>query len=60
MKSESTLLHGEVREHSRKPESFYELVDKICPGAKLELFGRQQREGWTCWGAESEKFDAGS
>jgi N6-adenosine-specific RNA methylase IME4 len=56
LSGQSTALQGEVREHSRKPESFYELVEGLCPGAKLEMFGREQREGWVVWGAENEKF----
>lgn len=57
---ESTLLTAKRREHSRKPEEFFALVESLCPGSKLELFARQPREGWTTWGAESEKFrDAG-
>lgn len=56
----STLLHGTVREHSRKPEEFYELVETLCPGAKLELFARERRPGWQAWGAETERFPARS
>jgi N6-adenosine-specific RNA methylase IME4 len=52
----STLLQGPVREHSRKPESFYTLVERICPGSKLELFARERRDGWETWGAECERF----
>lgn len=55
---DSTLLRGDVREHSRKPESFYELVDRTSPGSKLELFSRSARPGWAAWGAELEKFNA--
>lgn len=44
------------REHSRKPDEFYEMVEKHCPGAKLEMFAREPREGWARWGAESDKF----
>ena len=56
--SQSTLLQGPVREHSRKPEEFYGLVESLCPGRKLELFARQQRPGWEAWGAETDKFRA--
>jgi N6-adenosine-specific RNA methylase IME4/ParB-like chromosome segregation protein Spo0J len=56
----STLLTGPVREHSRKPEEFYELVETLCPGAKLELFARERRPGWQAWGAETERFPARS
>lgn len=58
--NESTELRGVVREHSRKPESFYDLVEKLCPGTKLEMFARDPREGWARWGAESELFAKGA
>ena len=56
--NESTILHSPRREHSRKPESFYQLVDKLCPDiTKLEMFARESRDGWDCWGDEALKFD---
>lgn len=54
---ESTVLYGSNREHSRKPESFYQLVESICPGErKLDVFARTRRNGWVSWGIETEKF----
>ena len=55
--NQTTLLLGHMREHSRKPDSFYELVESLCPGSKCELFARQSRKGWTTFGAESELFN---
>jgi len=55
--NETTVLHGPLREHSRKPDEFYALVEKLCPGSKVEMFCRQPRDGWSAWGAEREKFD---
>lgn len=46
------------REHSRKPEGFYRLVERASPGPRLELFARQRRPGWVCWGDEAGKFRA--
>lgn len=40
------------REHSRKPEQFYELVEQASPAPFLELFARRDRPGWTSWGNE--------
>ncbi|KAA2237701.1 MT-A70 family methyltransferase [Salinarimonas soli] len=50
---------GIRREHSRKPEAFYELVSRCCPGLRrrADLFARQSREGWDTWGNEATKFD---
>ena len=36
--------------HSRKPDEFYELVEKLCPGPIAELFARRPRDGWTTFG----------
>lgn len=36
-----------IREHSRKPDEQYELIEKCSFGERLELFARGPREGWT-------------
>lgn len=56
--NQTTIIRERRREHSRKPDAFYALVEALCPGSKLEMFARTSREGWTPWGAEKEKFDA--
>lgn len=50
--NQTTALHGPLREHSRKPDEFYRLVEALCPGSKVELFSRQAREGWVAHGNE--------
>lgn len=51
------LLDGIAREHSRKPEEFYQLVERASPGAaRADIFARQWRAGWTGWGDEIGKF----
>lgn len=47
-----------AREHSRKPERFYERAEAYADGPRLELFARQHRHGWTCRGDEVDKFGA--
>ena len=54
--NQTTLLNGPMREHSRKPDEFYRLVEALCPGMKCELFSREDREGWSAFGAEVGKF----
>lgn len=54
--NQSTILRAPRREHSRKPDEFYDLVEKLCPGSKVEIFAREPRKGWSSWGAEQEKF----
>lgn len=56
--NQTTVLSAPLREHSRKPEAFFVLVDGLCPGSKLEMFAREPRAGWSSWGAESERFGA--
>jgi len=43
---------GQIQ-HSAKPKIVYDTVEKMWPNTrKVELFAREQREGWTCWGNE--------
>ena len=39
--------------HSRKPDAFYEMVERVSPGPYLELFARRRRYGWDVWGNEA-------
>jgi N6-adenosine-specific RNA methylase IME4 len=41
------------REHSRKPDEQYALIEGCSPGPYLELFARGARPGWTVWGTEA-------
>jgi N6-adenosine-specific RNA methylase IME4 len=54
------LLAERKREHSRKPEAFYELIERCSPGPRLELFARYRRDGWTQWGDELAPPPAGT
>lgn len=56
LSNQSTIIYGPLREHSRKPDSFYELVESLCPGQKVELFARQIREGWAAHGNQLHTF----
>lgn len=51
------VLSAQRREHSRKPDQFYRLVEEVCTGSKLEMFARQRRHGWDAWGNEVDKFE---
>jgi len=50
------IIRESRREHSRKPEAFYDFIDRFCIGSKLDYFSRQHREGWETYGAEEGKF----
>lgn len=56
-KSVRELILAPVREHSRKPEEIYHRIREYCVGPYLELFARQERPGWDCWGNEKTKFN---
>jgi N6-adenosine-specific RNA methylase IME4 len=55
-KSVRQLIVAPRREHSRKPDEIHDRIQSLVAGPYLELFGRQQREGWTVWGNQSDKF----
>ncbi len=53
-----SVIEGQQRQHSRKPDRVHEIVDDRLPGArKLEMFARETRPGWAAWGDETTKFD---
>lgn len=53
-------FNAKVREHSRKPDEFYELVMRTSPGPRIDMFARQARDGFDVWGAEPDKFPGAS
>jgi N6-adenosine-specific RNA methylase IME4/ParB-like chromosome segregation protein Spo0J len=57
LEGQSTVLHARTRERGRKPDEFYQLVESLCPGSKIDLYARQSRPGWSTWGAEATLFD---
>jgi N6-adenosine-specific RNA methylase IME4 len=50
------IIREPRREHSRKPETFYRMVEEITIGRRLEYFSREQRKGWEVFGNDTEKF----
>lgn len=45
------------RQHSRKPDAFYALIDSLYPGLKkLDVFSREKRKGWSQWGNQPNHF----
>lgn len=53
-----SIIDGIAREHSRKPEEFYSLVETAAPGFsfRADLFARKRRPGWDAFGNETDKF----
>lgn len=51
------LIIEPVREHSRKPDEAYARALRYADGPHLELFSREDRDGWTTWGNETGKLN---
>jgi len=51
-RSQVNFLATRKREHSRKPDELYPIIEECSPPAYLELFARHHRKGWTQWGNE--------
>jgi N6-adenosine-specific RNA methylase IME4 len=49
------ILSTQKREHSRKPDELYDIIEGCSPGPFLEMFARGTRKGWDGWGNEAEK-----
>lgn len=50
------FLATQKREHSRKPDEFYGIVESCSPGPYLELFARGTHKGWTTWGDQADEY----
>ena len=48
------VLKTRKREHSRKPDEQYKIIENCSWGPYLELFGRGKRDGWTVWGNQAD------
>ena len=46
------IIESRKREHSRKPDELYEIIEDCSPGPYLELFARRTRPHWKQWGNE--------
>lgn len=55
-RTQVNYLATRKREHSRKPDEFYEIIEACSPGPYLELFARGPRKGWSVWGNQSEEY----
>lgn len=51
------FLATQKREHSRKPDELYDIIEACSPGPYLELFARGTRPEWMGWGNQSEEYD---
>ncbi|WP_300337513.1 MT-A70 family methyltransferase [Accumulibacter sp.] len=50
------IIRSMKREHSRKPDEQYALIESCSPGPRIELFARGSRAGWTTWGDQADQY----
>lgn len=52
-RSQVNIVETRKREHSRKPDEQYPLIERCSPGPRLEMFARYPQPGWEVWGDEA-------
>ena len=55
-RSQENLISSRKREHSRKPDEQYDIIESCSWGPRIELFARGPREGWFSWGNQAENY----
>lgn len=55
-RSQVNILKTMKREHSRKPDEMYQIIESCSPGPYLELFSRGKRSGWDVFGNQTEEY----
>ncbi len=55
-RSQVNIIKSMKREHSRKPDEQYEIIEACSPGPFIELFARGLRDGWTTWGNQAGEY----
>jgi N6-adenosine-specific RNA methylase IME4 len=53
-RTQVNLLSTRKREHSRKPDEIFDIIEACSPGQRLELFARGTRPGWRVWGNQAD------
>lgn len=54
-RSTVNMIETRKREHSRKPDEQYDLIESCSPGPYLEMFARYRHQGWSAWGNEADE-----
>ena len=55
-RSQENIISSRKREHSRKPDEQYDIIESCSWGPFLELFARGPRKGWVSWGNQAEQY----
>lgn len=57
-RTQVNIIKSRKREHSRKPDELYELIESCSPGPYLELFARgQHSKRWHVWGNQCDDYE---
>ncbi|NLG38217.1 MAG: S-adenosylmethionine-binding protein [Clostridiales bacterium] len=54
-RSQVNLIRTQKREHSRKPDEIFDIIQNCSEGPYLELFARGTRSGWVLWGNQANE-----
>lgn len=53
---EPNVIFAPTGEHSEKPDEFYQLVERVTPGARrIDVYARKARRDWALWGLEAPR-----
>jgi N6-adenosine-specific RNA methylase IME4 len=52
-----TCFQADRREHSRKPDEFYDVIRRVTEGPRIDVFSREKRDGYDQFGNEENKFE---
>ena len=55
-RTQVNIIATRKREHSRKPDEQYKIIEACSPGPFVELFARSKRDGWAQWGNDLESY----
>ena len=55
-RSQENIISSMKREHSRKPDEQYDLIETCSWGPRLEIFARGPRDGWDVWGNQADDY----
>lgn len=55
-RSQVNVIKSRKREHSRKPDEQYKLIEECSPGPYFEMFARGTKPGWISWGNQAERY----
>jgi len=56
-RTQENIISSRKREHSRKPDEQYDLIEKCSWGPRIELFARGSRKGWFTWGNQADDYE---